>query len=63
MGKGHQSGKVIRRGVPRELMNELEHQTGFGIFFIPSRSKIYQLGFLEPTDEKKVVANSNALEG
>jgi hypothetical protein len=44
-------------------MKELEHQTGFGIFFISSRSKIYQLGFLEPTDEKKVVANSNALEG
>jgi hypothetical protein len=63
LGKGRQSGKVIRRGVPRELMNELEHQTGFGIFFTPSRSQIFQLGFLEPTDEKRVVANSNALEG
>jgi len=61
--EGNAFGNVIKQGVPRELLNELEHQTGHEVSFPLSESKFQFLGFVAPTDEERVVANSNALEG
>lgn len=61
--KGNTFGNAIRKGVPWELLNELEHQTGHEVSFPILESKFQFLGFVAPTDEERVVANSNALEG
>lgn len=60
--KGKTFGNVMKKGVPRELLNELEHQTGHKVSFPLSETKFQFLGFVAPTDEERVVANFNALE-
>jgi hypothetical protein len=56
-------GSAVRKGVPRDVIKELQHWTGFEAFFIPSYSTFLLYGAVAPTDEERVAANSGGIKG
>jgi hypothetical protein len=55
--------RVWWNGVPRELIHDLQHQTGLQVLFTPSDSTFHLEGVVAPTDEERVAANSGGVKG
>lgn len=57
------SGEVSREGIPRRLINELEDQTDLEVVFNPAESIFRLWRIVVPTDEERVTATTNGIEG